>query len=251
MKLLMNLLKSPMFLFGAVLFFITIFVGLFGPLIYHVDIVSRVGMPYMPPGKEHLLGTNHLGVDMMSLLIKGLGSSLYVGFMAGIIATTTGTLLGVYAGFKGGWQDDFITLITNLFLVIPQFVVLILISSSLSPRNINPRLRALRPLLDRLPLTLLQVLARQVNRCYAMPLWSMFGHSETVFMRQLAHAICDWPGVPNPDCPITAIHGDRDHLIPTPPPNAALIPGGGHLLALSHPEELARLLIPVTSTDKP
>ncbi|MCX7727789.1 MAG: ABC transporter permease, partial [Chitinispirillaceae bacterium] len=73
----------------------------------------------------------HLGVDMMSLLIKGLGSSLYVGFLAGIIATTIGTMLGVYAGFKGGWQDDLITLLTNLFLVIPTFVVLILISSSL------------------------------------------------------------------------------------------------------------------------
>lgn len=127
----MNLLKSPMFVFGATLFILTIFVGVLGPLFYHVDIVTRVGMPYMPPGKEHFLGTNHLGVDMMSLLIKGLGSSLYVGFLAGIIATITGTFLGVYSGFKGGWQDDFITLITNLFLVIPQFVVLILISSSL------------------------------------------------------------------------------------------------------------------------
>lgn len=131
MKMLMNLLKSPMFLVGGILFLLTIFIGVFGPLVYHVDIITRVGMPYMPPGREHLLGTNHLGVDMASLLIKGLGSSLYVGFMAGIIATVTGTLLGVYSGFKGGWQDDLITLVTNLFLVIPQFVVLILISSSL------------------------------------------------------------------------------------------------------------------------
>ena len=131
MKLLMNLLKTPMFLIGITIFFGTILIALFAPLFYHVDIVTRVGMPYMPPGREHLLGTNHLGVDMLSLLIKGLGSSLYVGFMAGTIATVTGTLLGIYGGFKGGWQDDLITLITNLFLVIPSFVVLILISSSL------------------------------------------------------------------------------------------------------------------------
>jgi len=131
MKILSNLLKTPSFLFGFGLFVLTILVAVFGPLLYHVDIITRVGMPYMPPSKEHLLGTNHLGVDMLSLLIKGLGSSLYVGFMAGIIATVTGTLLGVYGGFKGGWQDDIITLLTNLFLVIPSFVVLILISSSL------------------------------------------------------------------------------------------------------------------------
>ena len=50
MKVLMNLLKSPMFLVGAILFVLTIFIGVFGPLIYHVDIITRVGMPYMPPG---------------------------------------------------------------------------------------------------------------------------------------------------------------------------------------------------------
>jgi len=131
MKLFLNLLKNPLFLIGATIFLGTILVAVFGPVVYNVDIVTRVGMPYMPPGREHLLGTNHLGVDMLSLLIKGLGSSLYVGFMAGILATIVGTLLGLYGGFKGGWQDDLITLITNLCLVIPPFVILVLISSSL------------------------------------------------------------------------------------------------------------------------
>lgn len=132
MKLFINLLKSPFFLFGFSLFVITLLIAVFGPLVYNVDIVNRVGLAYMPPSKEHILGTNHLGIDMLSLLIKGLGSSLYVGFLAGIIATVTGTLLGVYSGFKGGWQDNFITLITNLFLVIPPFVIIILISASLT-----------------------------------------------------------------------------------------------------------------------
>jgi len=71
-----------------------------------------------------------MGIDMLSLLIMGLRSSLYVGFVAGIIATIVGTALGVYAGFKGGWQDEAINLLTNLLIVIPQFVILILISSS-------------------------------------------------------------------------------------------------------------------------
>jgi peptide/nickel transport system permease protein len=131
MKLLMNLLKTPSFLFGAGLFCVTIAVAVFFPLVYHADITTRAGLPYMPPAPGHVLGTDHLGIDMLSLLLKGLRSSLYVGFLAGIIATLAGTLLGVYGGFRGGWQDDVITLVTNLFLVIPSFVVLILISSSL------------------------------------------------------------------------------------------------------------------------
>lgn len=131
MKLLKNLLKTPAFLVGIILFIGTISLAFIFPLFYHIDIVTRVGIPYMPPNAEHWLGTNHMGIDMVSLLVKGLASSLYVGFMAGIIATVVGTLLGVYAGFKGGWQDNIITLVTNLFLVIPSFVLLILISSSL------------------------------------------------------------------------------------------------------------------------
>jgi peptide/nickel transport system permease protein len=131
MKLLLNLFKTPAFCIGIGLFLGTILIALFIPVVYEIDIGTRVGLPYMPPSKEHWLGTDHLGVDMLSLLVDGLHASLYVGFLAGIIATVTGTLLGVYAGFKGDWQDDVITLVTNLFLVIPSFVVLILISNSL------------------------------------------------------------------------------------------------------------------------
>jgi peptide/nickel transport system permease protein len=130
MKILMNLLKTPAFLIGMGLFLLTIIAALILPIFYHVDIQTRVGSAYVEPSARYLLGTNHMGLDMMSLLVSGLQSSLYVGFLAGIFATIVGTLLGVYAGFKGGWLDDIITMVTNLFIVIPQFVVLILVSSS-------------------------------------------------------------------------------------------------------------------------
>lgn len=131
MKLLLNLLKLPTFVFSTSLLLLTILLALLGPLFYHIDVIARVGPPYMAPTPDHLLGTDNLGVDMISLLIAGLRSSLYVGLIAGIIATTVGTFLGVYAGFKGGLIDDLINMVTNLFLVIPTFVVLILISASL------------------------------------------------------------------------------------------------------------------------
>jgi len=132
MKLLVNLLKLPTFVFSVGLLLLTIFLALLGPFFYPIDVISKVGPPYMAPNAEHLLGTDNLGVDMVSLLIAGLRSSLYVGLFAGIIATAVGTFLGVYAGFKGGWIDDLINMVTNLFLVIPTFVVLILISASLT-----------------------------------------------------------------------------------------------------------------------
>jgi len=131
MKLLKNLLKEPAFVFGISLFFLTILLALLGPLFVKIDTNSEF-LPYLEPGKDGLLfGSDHLGRDMVSMLICGLQSSLYVGFFSGIIATTLGTFLGVYAGFKGGLIDDFINMVTNLFLVIPSFVVLLLISASL------------------------------------------------------------------------------------------------------------------------
>jgi peptide/nickel transport system permease protein len=131
MKILQNLLKSPMFVIGIVLFFGTIMIALLGPYL-HLVTLERVGAQYAAPAGKYFLGTDDLGRDYVSLLIKGLRASLYVGFLAGVIATVVGTLLGIYGGFKGGWLDDFINMITNLFIVIPSFVILILISSSFS-----------------------------------------------------------------------------------------------------------------------
>jgi peptide/nickel transport system permease protein len=126
-----GLLKSPAFLLGAGMFLVTLFLALFAPLFLNVDTQTRVGLAYMPPSAEHWLGTDHMGIDMVSMLVAGLRSSLHVGFLAGVVATIVGTLIGVYGGYKGGWIDDVLTVATNLFLVIPSLIVLILLSSSM------------------------------------------------------------------------------------------------------------------------
>jgi peptide/nickel transport system permease protein len=131
MKLFKNLLKSPGFLLGASLFLLTLMLALLGPLVLHLDTKTRVGLAFARPSAQALLGTDHLGLDMFSLLIAGLRSSLYVGFLAGSVATVVGTLIGVYGGYKGGLIDDVLTVATNLFLVIPSVIVLILLSSSM------------------------------------------------------------------------------------------------------------------------
>lgn len=131
MKLFKNLLKSPGFILGASLFVLTLMLALLGPLLIDVDTRTRVGLAFTPPSAKAPLGTDHLGIDMVSLLIRGLRSSLYVGFLAGTVATVVGTLIGVYGGYKGGLLDDILTVATNLFLVIPSLIVLILLSSSL------------------------------------------------------------------------------------------------------------------------
>ena len=131
MALVKGLFKLPAFLLGLVLFAGTLALALLGPLVMHLDVKNRVGTPYMAPSSEHWLGTDHLGLDMVSMLVMGLRASLYVGFLAGVVATLIGTLIGVYGGYKGGLLDDILTAGTNLFLVIPSLIVLILLSSSM------------------------------------------------------------------------------------------------------------------------
>jgi peptide/nickel transport system permease protein len=126
-----GLLKSPAFLFGAGLFVLTLLLAFFVPLVMTLDAKTRVGLAYIAPSGAHWLGTDHLGLDMLSRLVAGLRSSLYVGFLAGVVATVVGTLIGVYGGYKGGLLDDVLTAFTNLFLVIPQLIILILLSASL------------------------------------------------------------------------------------------------------------------------
>jgi peptide/nickel transport system permease protein len=77
------------------------------------------------------LGTDNFGRDVLTELVAATKVSLQIGFVAGIIATLIGLTLGLLSGYIGGLVDDFIMFITNLFTVIPGFVLLILISFSL------------------------------------------------------------------------------------------------------------------------
>jgi len=129
--MLKRLLRSPSFVFGFTLFSGTLLLALLGPLLVTLDVERRVGLAYTAPFSGHWLGTDHMGIDMFSLLVAGLRASLYVGLIAGSVATLLGTVIGLYGGYKGGLVDDLLTSITNLFLVIPTLIVLILLSASL------------------------------------------------------------------------------------------------------------------------
>ncbi len=85
-----------------------------------------------------LLGTDNFGRDVMTELIAATGISLLIGIVAGLIATLIGMILGLAAGYIGGVVDDVIMFVTNLFTVIPTFVLLILISFSIGQENRGP-----------------------------------------------------------------------------------------------------------------
>jgi peptide/nickel transport system permease protein len=84
------------------------------------------------------LGTDNFGRDVLTELVAAIRVSLVIGIVAGTIATGIGLTLGLLAGYVGGRVDDVIMFFTNLFTVIPSFILLILISFSIGQESRGP-----------------------------------------------------------------------------------------------------------------
>ncbi len=91
----------------------------------YVNINSVANVKTLP------LGTDNFGRDVLKELVSATGTSIQIGLIAGAVATLIGLVLGLLAGYLGGFADDLIMFVTNVFTVIPGFVLLILISYSI------------------------------------------------------------------------------------------------------------------------
>jgi len=100
-----------------------------------IDSVAQtdyVNISQVPNVRVLPLGTDNFGRDVLTELVSAIGISLIIGLVAGLIATSIGLILGLAAGYIGGVVDDVVMFFTNIFTVIPSFVLLILISFSIS-----------------------------------------------------------------------------------------------------------------------
>jgi peptide/nickel transport system permease protein len=86
---------------------------------------------------EYLLGTDHLGRDVLSRLIFGARVSMVVGFTAVIFAGVVGTVLGIVSGFLGGWVDQVIMRITDTWLALPALTFAIFLAAIVGPSEMN------------------------------------------------------------------------------------------------------------------
>ena len=80
-----------------------------------------------PPSAQHLLGTDHLGRDVLSMLLYGARISLMVGTISALIAAVIGTLLGGVAGFFGGKADTIFGGFINVFMMMPTFFLILIV----------------------------------------------------------------------------------------------------------------------------
>lgn len=129
------LIKSPKFMFGACMLLAMIGTVLIYPLFNRNDPLEMIALAYQPPDSKLLLGSDNFGRDLFLELIYGIRTSLQVGLIAGVFATVIGLVIGLASGYIGGMIDNLLTAITNIFIVIPSFVILILISVSIDSRS--------------------------------------------------------------------------------------------------------------------
>ena len=122
---------SGKFRFGVITLGILVFIALIAPLIYG-PILNGVSpaLPgqfrtWEPRSAAHPLGTDGHGRDILADFLAGLGTSLQIGFISGLVATFLGIIVGFTTGYKGGWIDAGLSLITNTWLVIPAYPVLV------------------------------------------------------------------------------------------------------------------------------
>jgi peptide/nickel transport system permease protein len=123
-----SVLRNRQALVGVSIIVFFVLVALIGPL-FIGDAKAQVGEVFEPPSRDHLLGTDGGGADMLALIVDGAKVSLIVGFAAASISALIGGTVGILSGFFGGATDTVLMRITDYFLVIPDIPLMIVIAA--------------------------------------------------------------------------------------------------------------------------
>ncbi|MDO8476808.1 MAG: ABC transporter permease [Candidatus Rokubacteria bacterium] len=124
----------------AIIALVAVFAEVLAP--YNPEI-GVLGDRFRPPawqagGSEaYLLGTDHVGRDVLSRLIFGARVSMVVGFTAVIVAGLLGTTLGILSGYLGGWVDQVIMRVTDTWLALPALTFAIFLAAVVGPSQWN------------------------------------------------------------------------------------------------------------------
>ena len=109
----------------------------------HNPEIGSLSQRFRPPARvaggstEYLLGTDHLGRDMLSRLIFGARVSVVVGLVAVFVAGVVGTFFGILSGYLGGWVDHVIMRVTDTWLALPALTFAIFLAAVVGPSVSN------------------------------------------------------------------------------------------------------------------
>jgi peptide/nickel transport system permease protein len=129
---------NPWSLAGCLLLLIIVLGAIFAPLLTPYQPHEMLGPLGKAPSPSHWLGTNDAGEDVFTQIVYGARFSLAVGLSAGLAITIVATLCGMTAGYASGWLDDLLGMVMNVFLVVPQLPLLVVISAYVPLKGDHP-----------------------------------------------------------------------------------------------------------------
>ncbi len=122
--------------FGLVVVVFFLVLAVVGPMLTDYDPVDYVGPSSAPPSAEFWFGTTTFGQDVFTQFAHGLGATFLVGIVGGGIALIIAVVVGFTAGYRGGMLDEVLNMITNVVIVIPSLVLLLLVAAYLEVRGL-------------------------------------------------------------------------------------------------------------------
>lgn len=132
---------NPLSMFGLTLLLIILVIAFVAPAVVpfpeDAEGTMRAIDRLKPPGAPYWFGTDNVGRDIFSRLLMGTGLALRVGLVIIILATAIGVTVGAVAGYTGGWVDDLLMRITDIFLTVPALVLAIAVTAALGKGMIN------------------------------------------------------------------------------------------------------------------
>jgi len=136
--------RHPRLVFGAAVVAFVVLLGLLADVVSPQDpLRQNLGAKLMPPGSHergwgwHLLGTDHLGRDILSRMVHGARVSLFVAVIAVLISGTIGTAVGLLSGYRGGRVDDVLMRVTEVQLACPFILLALAVAAVLRPNLRN------------------------------------------------------------------------------------------------------------------
>ncbi len=126
-----SLLQSRKALIGLVLLGIFVVLTVVGPWLAPYDPSQTSSAVLQGPSAQHLLGTTQTGQDVLSQLLVGTRDTMLVGITSAVIATALAVIVGITAGYAGGVVDEGLSMVSNIFLVIPALPLVIVLAGYL------------------------------------------------------------------------------------------------------------------------
>jgi len=116
---------------------LVIFMAIFAPFVTMHEPSAISGGSLEPPGPEHILGTDELGMDIWSQICYGARMSLVIGLAVSLISGVGGGILGLLGGYMGGNWDKLLLRAIDITMALPSFPLLIVIAAFLNPNIVN------------------------------------------------------------------------------------------------------------------